>query len=161
MDLGDVGAAPEASEGTFDIASFGGGVRHGLLRLHAGGNLGVGTIDAVHRVSIQGGPQWTKSFWKGAMAFEDGAALAWCVPGNAEHFGIGYRVGGFHFLRTMSAPRKHHSSGAQRPLAIGAARTARESTAQCSMAMAIADRAELFRLDMGPSSIHPRGHRGY
>jgi hypothetical protein len=75
-----------------------------LVTFDAGGNVGIGTRDPLHRVTIVGGPTWTSNGWKGALELENGAALAWRANTGQHRFGIGHTNGGLFFFRTASDP---------------------------------------------------------
>lgn len=67
------------------------------------GHLGLGTSAPEHRLSITGGPLWTRAGWKGSLALQSGDAIGWGPPDGSNHrFGMGYTGGGFYFFRTES-----------------------------------------------------------
>ena len=69
-----------------------------------GTRVGLGTANPSHHLSIIGGPSWTSNGWKGAIEFDDGAALAWQANANGQRFGIGHTGGGLYMFRTNSDP---------------------------------------------------------
>jgi hypothetical protein len=75
-----------------------------LVTIDSEGNVGVGTRDPVHRMSIVGGPLWTSNGWTGALELENGAALAWRTNRGQQRFGIGHTNEGLYFFRTASDP---------------------------------------------------------
>ena len=101
---GDVflGTIVRSSVGNVDTSAY-----RDLFSFKTSGNVGIGARDPAHRLSIQGGPQWTGNYWKGALELENGAALAWQANTTAgQRFGIGHSDGGFYFFRTKSDPAK-------------------------------------------------------
>ncbi|MBI3950695.1 MAG: hypothetical protein HY314_09605, partial [Acidobacteria bacterium] len=72
--------------------------------LNPDGNLGIGTVTPVHRLSIAGGPTWTANGWKGAVELENAAAIAWRANAGGKRFGIGQTGGGLYFFHTASDP---------------------------------------------------------
>ena len=97
-----LGTIVRSSVGNVDTSAY-----RDLFSFKTSGNVGIGARDPAHRLSIQGGPQWTGNYWKGALELENGAALAWQANTTAgQRFGIGHSDGGFYFFRTKSDPAK-------------------------------------------------------
>jgi hypothetical protein len=68
------------------------------------GNIGVGTREPTHRLTIVGGPTWTSNGWKGSVELENGSAIAWRANSEGKRFGMGHTNGGLYFFRTTSDP---------------------------------------------------------
>lgn len=68
------------------------------------GNLGIGTPNPRHRLSIVDGPRWTTDGWGGALELTNGTALGWQTNSANQRFGLGHRNGGFYVFRTASDP---------------------------------------------------------
>ena len=66
------------------------------------GLVGIGTFAPQHRLQVAGGPVWTSNSWLGAMALENGAAIAWPTNTAGQRFGMGHTNGGFFLFRTAS-----------------------------------------------------------
>jgi hypothetical protein len=66
--------------------------------------LGVGTDNPAHRLSVIGGPRWTTNGWGGAVELANGTAIGWRTNALGQRGGIGHSTGGFHFFRTASDP---------------------------------------------------------
>lgn len=68
------------------------------------GNVGIGSSNPVHRLSISGGSSWTANGWAGAVALDSGAALGWKANAAGQRFGLGHTDNGFFMFRTASDP---------------------------------------------------------
>jgi len=72
--------------------------------LNSSGNLCIGTVSPVHRLSISGGPTWTSNGWTGSVELQNAAAIAWRSNSAGRRFGIGQSGGGLYFFHTNSDP---------------------------------------------------------
>jgi hypothetical protein len=66
--------------------------------------LGVGTDNPAHRLSVIGGPRWTSNGWGGAVELANATAIGWRTNSAGQRGGMGHSTGGFHFFRTTSDP---------------------------------------------------------
>jgi len=74
------------------------------LRWDSTGNVGIGTGDPTHRLSVAGGPAWTSNGWIGTVALANASAIGWGTNAAGQRFGMGHSAGGFYFFRTASDP---------------------------------------------------------
>lgn len=75
-----------------------------VMALTLNGNVGIGTPNPAHRLSLIGGPAWTSNFWTGALELGNASAIAWRANTAGQRFGIGQTNGGLFFFRTASDP---------------------------------------------------------
>lgn len=68
------------------------------------GNVGIGTNNPNHRLSIMGGPPWTTNGWTGSIELPTGSAIGWQANGFGQRFGMGHTGGGFLLFRTSANP---------------------------------------------------------
>jgi hypothetical protein len=68
------------------------------------GNVGIGTINPSHQLSLGRGPTWTRNGWGGSMELENATAIAWKANSAGQRFGMGHTNSGFYFFRTASDP---------------------------------------------------------
>jgi hypothetical protein len=68
------------------------------------GNVGIGTTNPAHRLSIGGGPFWTSNQWQGVLELTNASAIGWQANTAGNRFGIGQTNGGLLFFRTASNP---------------------------------------------------------
>jgi hypothetical protein len=72
--------------------------------INTAGNVGIGTPNPVHRLSVIGGPTWTSNGWTGALELGNASAIGWQGNAAGNRFGIGQSTGGLYFFRTASNP---------------------------------------------------------
>ncbi len=72
--------------------------------IRAGGNVGIGTINPNHQLSLGRGPTWTRNGWGGSLELENASAIAWKANAAGNRFGIGATNTGLYFFRTASDP---------------------------------------------------------
>jgi hypothetical protein len=68
------------------------------------GNVGIGTANPSHQLSLGLGPIWTSNGWGGALALENASAIGWKSNVAGNRFGIGQTNSGLYFFRTASDP---------------------------------------------------------
>jgi len=79
-------------------------LRLGTAAYYNAGNVGLGTFNPAHRLSIAGGPSWTANGWIGAIALPNASAIGWQSNAGGQRFGMGPSTGGFYFFRSASDP---------------------------------------------------------
>ncbi len=84
-----------------------------FIHLDGTGRLGLGTLNPAHQLTIVsniGTPAWTSNGWLGAMALDNGSAIAWQTNSAGQRFGMGHTNGSFAMFRTASNPGNTSSS---------------------------------------------------
>lgn len=72
------------------------------MYINSAGNVGIGTTEPLHRLSIFGGPRWTSNGWHGAIELANVSAIGWRANPSSLAFGMGYSDTGFAMFRTVS-----------------------------------------------------------
>lgn len=88
----------EADEAVASIAAF------NSTNWYVSNRMGVGTDAPAHRLSVIGGPAWTRSGWVGSLELGNGGAIAWRTNSAGQRFGMGHSTNGFYLFRTGSNP---------------------------------------------------------
>jgi hypothetical protein len=69
-----------------------------------GGNVGIGTDNPNHQLSLGRGPKWTSNGWGGSLELQNASAIGWQSNAAGRRFGIGHTDGGLYFFHTAGDP---------------------------------------------------------
>jgi len=110
---------------------------------YTGGNVGIGTAAAAHRLGLVGGPGWTSNGWTGALEMGNGSAMGWQANANSQHFGIGQSTGGLYFFHTPSNPGTAESAATYDMMISDAGRVGVGTTAPTAKLHAVSNNGDI------------------